>query len=275
MKNTRRATKRVSIVGTRMCAGLGLYMLSGCASPEAQHSTESHIVVEPEDARQSMDGVLVSEENPLSLYTTRQGAGTAASDQPSSPGTNETGGDSGGRARDRAVSELGLGAQADPKICEPVRDAAVSYLAVPASSTNSYKALSRDNLTAVTVELTDSAEDARERVTENIELHGRCQDMTMTVSGVSVQTRVMPLDVDVDALQSSAAKVSGTVLGAPLKTVLVQASLGNAVVTVAHFDSDFLVTGDMNSQRMPAEDLEREATDVANEVLHNLREHAA
>lgn len=64
-------------------------------------------------------------------------------------------------------------------------------------------------------------------------------------------------------------------LGAPLKTVLVQASLGNAVVTVAHFDSDFLVTGDMNSQRMPAEDLEREATDVANEVLHNLREHAA
>lgn len=119
MKNTGRATKRVSIVGTLMCAGLGLYMLSGCASPEAQHSTESHIVVEPEDARQSMDGVLVSEENPLSLYTTRQGAGTAASDQPSSPGTNETGGDSGVERATARSANWGWGPKRTPRSANP------------------------------------------------------------------------------------------------------------------------------------------------------------
>lgn len=97
----------------------------------------------------------------------------------------------------------------------------------------------------------------------------------MSVSGVSVQSRVAPVDVDVDAVQSAASMVSGSVLGAPLKTVLIQASVGNAVVTVSHYDSDFLITGNMNTRRMPEEDLRREATNVANEVLHNLRERAA
>lgn len=275
MKNTGGVTKRTSVTGALLCAGLGLYALTGCASPEGLQSDEADVVVEPEDARQSMDGVLVSEDNPLSLYTPPPGTGPSASARPSPVETGGSGGDSAGTLRDRAVSELGLGAQVDPKFCEPLRDAAVSYLAVPASSAESYKAVSRDNLTAVTVELADSAEKARERVTENIDLHGRCQDMTMSVSGVSVQTRVTPLDADIDAIQSSASTVSGSVLGAPLKTVLVQASLGNAVVTVSHYDSDFLVTGNIDSKRMPADDLEREATNVANEVLHNLRDNAA
>lgn len=177
--------------------------------------------------------------------------------------------------RDRVVSEMGLGASVDPKICEPVRDAAVSYLAIPTSSADTYKAVSKDNLTAVTVELVESTAHARDRVSRNVELRGRCQDMTMSVSGVSVKTKVTPLDANVDAAQSSASALSGSVLGAPLKAVLVQASLGNAVVTVSHFDSDFLVTGDMDGSRVSSEDLEREATSVANQVLNNLRQRVA
>lgn len=69
--------------------------------------------------------------------------------------------------------------------------------------------------------------------------------------------------------------MSGSVLGAPLKTVLVQASVGNAVVTVSHFDSDFLITGNADTSRMLADELEREATSVANQELHNLRDRAS
>lgn len=271
MKNTGGVTRRPSVTGGWIGAGLGLCILAGCASPQGLQSDAAAVVVEPEDARQSMDGVLVSVDNPLSLYTPPPGSG----DRPSSLETGGSGGDSAGTMRDRAVSELGLGAQVDPKICEPVRDAAMSYVAVPAATSDSYKAVSRDNLTTVTVELADSAEQARERVTENLELRGRCQGMNLTVSGVSVPTRVTPLDANIEATQSSASTVSGSVMGAPLKTVLVQASVGNAVVTVSHFDSDFLVTGNIDSKRMPAEDLKREATDVANQVLHNLRHNAA
>lgn len=274
MKYSEGVTTRTLAKGGLVCAGLGLLALTGCTPPESQQpSAEADVVIQPHDARVSLEGVLVAEDNPLSLYTPE--TSPSQSGNPTSAGTQAPGSDSAGTLRDRAVSELGLGASVDPKICEPVRDAAVSYLAVPTTSADSYKAVSRDNLTAVTVELAESAEQARERVAENIKLQGRCQDMTMSVSGVSVRTQVAPLDADVDALQSSASLVSGSVLGAPLKTVLVQASVGNAVVTVSHFDSDFLITGNDGKSRMPADELEREATSVANQVLHNLRDHAA
>lgn len=268
------AMTRASVLVPLVCAGLGLSTLAACSAPDAHLSPpDPDVVVDPTDARHSLDGVLVSEDNPLRLYTADPGTGQSNRSSPTPP--VGSGGDSGRAVRDRAVSELGLSAAVDPEMCEPVRDVAISYLAVPPTSADSYKAVSKDNLTAVTVELADSTDQARQRVAENIELHGHCQNMTMTVSGVSVQTRVTPLNVEVDAVQSSAAMVSGSVLGAPLKAVLAQASVGNAVVTVSHFDSDFLVTGTPGGQRMAAEELERETTEVANAVLHNLRDRAA
>ena len=177
MKYTERAATRIVAKGGLVCAGLGLFALMGCTPQESQQAAESDVVVQPQDVRESLDGVLVSEDNPLSLYASEPQP--SPSGQPSTDGSGASGGASAGTMRDRALSELGLGTNVDPKICEPVRDAAVSYLAVPATSADSYKALSSDNLTAVTVELAESAEDARGQVAENIDLHGRCQEMTM------------------------------------------------------------------------------------------------
>ena len=156
MKNAEGATMRVSVTGALVCAGLGLAFLTGCTPPEGRETAESNVVVEPHEARQSLEGVLVSEGNPLSLYTSEGARSESA--RPSPSDTADSGAHSGGFMRDRAVSELGLDANVDPKICEPVRDAAVSYLAVPAMSADSFKAVSEDNLTAVTVELVDSGQ---------------------------------------------------------------------------------------------------------------------
>lgn len=184
--------------GRSRVRGAGAVRFDGCIPQESQQAAESDVVVQPQDVRESLDGVLVSEDNPLSLYASE--SQPSPSGQPSTDGPGASAGGAAGTMRDRALSELGLGTNVDPKICEPVRDAAVSYLAVPATSADSYKALSRDNLTAMTVELAESPEHARGQVAENIELHGRCQDMTMSVSGVSVRTQVAPLNADVDAM---------------------------------------------------------------------------
>lgn len=74
MKNAGGATARVSVTGALMCAGLGMALLTGCTPPEGREDAESNVVVEPHEARESLDGVLVSEGNPLSLYTSGSGS---------------------------------------------------------------------------------------------------------------------------------------------------------------------------------------------------------
>lgn len=267
-RDPRRATKGRAVVGLSVV----VLVLAACSAPGSSEPMEADLTVEAEDARRALEGVKVSEGNVLRLYPATSSSPSAA---PTRAVSRDMFDESSGAIRNRTLSEMGDRANVDPEICNRVRDVGVSYLAAPEPNSNSYKAVSEDSMTAVTVALKDSAQRARDEVTDSVDLYARCRDMTLNVAGMTLETHVIPLDIPVDADTRSSAMIRGSVVGAPLKTMMVQGAAGNAVVTVAYFDSDALVAGQEGRSPAPDEDLERQAADVANAVLRNLRDQAA
>lgn len=89
MRSTEGTPLRRSVWGALAGAGLGLLLLTGCDAGDGLRASESDITVEAADARESLEGVEVSESNPLTLYTGQPREGTpeasAASDDRSAP----------------------------------------------------------------------------------------------------------------------------------------------------------------------------------------------